>query len=1676
MVRTTLKFLIHPVLCCFLAISAQGQCPEVFDFYGLPETEPYWYSCNGTNYTLSLQSPDNWGPYNVDWGDGSPESSGNSWNSPSIISHLYTATVDTFVVVVTEINSGCQIQGVMVMEEATSASIQIPVGGLTQACAPQTLEFINSSTNVSETTVFTWDFGDGSPPLTFDYTNLGETVAHLYEPQTVDCETEVSLSAENYCNTIQGGPSEATFNPIRIWDVDEAAITPTATVLCYPDTVVSFTNTTQRNCLFQGNIAQRYEWWNFGDYWGNGYDSIVDWTPWPPTFPYTIAYPGIGTYSLMMLDSNFCGIDTATISITIIPPPSAGLTVSTDTVCVGDPITFFNQHSGGDQFSWNFGDGIGWLPTGGGNITYVYNNPGTYLVQTTVSVASSGGSCADTASVEVTVLPAPNAIISADNFDGCDELIVNFGDNSTGNAVSWLWNFGNGNTYNGNTPPPQEYLSPGTYVVTLEIENLQGCSDTDQETVQIYASPEVDILAQNVCQGSESQFTDMSTFDPGDPIISWNWNFGDGNTSTNQNPIHTYLGTGNFFVTLAVQTPQCSAQGTFPISVEPAPIPNFTLDPSIGCSPLTVEFTNNTFGAASYSWNFGDGTGSTDENPIHTYINPGQSDSVYTVILTALTAFGCGRKDSLVVTVEPGAIASFTDNSNPPGCSPFEAEFQNNSIGAISYFWDFGDGATSTDVNPSHLYTNNTAFLQTYNVELIAFAANGCNDTTYSNIIVYPQPNATFDVFPNSGCSPLTVNFPFIQGIASFQWDFGDGTTSNAPVPVHIYENTGDLTETYTITLIGTSPFGCVDTAYSNVEVDPQPTAQFTASILSGCSPLEVDFANLSSSASDYEWDYGDGQNSTNADLNHSHVFSNTTGFIQTYTVTLTALSPQGCSDTFEIDITVYPQVVAAFPNPDPICSSETVQLLNNSSGATQYLWNFGNGITSTQAFPIVNYANPGNADTTYVITLDVISQYGCTASATGQIVVNAAPTAAFTTSELTGCQPLPVDITNLSQGASSYTWNYGDGFTSTTQEPFHMHEYSSFSANPAQFILSLVASNDFGCTDTASQPVTIYPQVESSIVGGAEGCSPLNVNFLSASTGATASLSWDFGDGTSASGSSVSHVFLNNTNDDILFTVTLYAENIFGCLDSSATEVLVNATPLADIEVQGTQGCYPLEVTFLNNTVGADTYEWLYGTGQTSTVSDPVHTETFYNTTNNPVTYTITMTATSDGCSDSDQVQVTVFPALEAEFEGPEDGCSPLQITFDNQSVGATSYLWDFGDGNTHTIFEPSHTYVNSGDEDITYTISLTAYSPFGCEDTYTQDITIFATPNAAFTATPAVQVFPDATITLTNNSSGGNSLTFNWDMDDGNELNTENPGNYTYNTWGTYDIDLFITNGACSDEATQTIEIIPPAPVSNFSFQGEGCAPLTVVFDNLSIYGQSYLWQFGDGGSSSVENPVYTYEQGGSYTVTLTVFGFDGTINTYQLTVEVWPTATAAFTVTPDEVSVPGQPIQTINLSQDATGYFWDFGDGGTSTETEPEHYYQSSGLYTITLIAFSELGCPDTFMVVDAVNAIEDGFIEFPNAFTPADGGPYGGEYESTQLNNDVFFPLHRGVEEYLFQIFNKWGELLFETDQVGIGWDGYYLGNLCRQDVYVWKARVRFSSGREEEFAGDVTLLR
>jgi gliding motility-associated-like protein len=371
---------------------------------------------------------------------------------------------------------------------------------------------------------------------------------------------------------------------------------------------------------------------------------------------------------------------------------------------------------------------------------------------------------------------------------------------------------------------------------------------------------------------------------------------------------------------------------------------------------------------------------------------------------------------------------------------------------------------------------------------------------------------------------------------------------------------------------------------------------------------------------------------------------------------------------------------------------------------------------------------------------------------------------------------------------------------------------------------------------------------------------------------------------------------------------------------------------------------------------------------------------------------------------------------------------------------------------------------------------VSLTATNIYGCEVTTDLWVIVQPFPIAAFSVTPLVQTWPSNVVNLEENSIGTN-LGYHWTLEDGSEYYVPNPGNHVFPTWGTYNIELIVNEGLCTDTTAQSITIIPPAPVALFEGNGEGCVPLTVTLNNLSQYADSYEWFFSDGGYTTSDNPVYTFYQAGIFGATLVVHGFDGTNDTLELSnlFIAHANAVASFTVNPNQVVIPDQPVLCQNVSDNATIFEWSFGDGFSSNEVSPKHFYDTEGVFSIQLIANNEFNCPDTLTLVDVVFAYGDGYLEYPNAFTPNSSGPTDGYYDPYGYTNDIFCPLHKGVVLYELQIFNKWGEQIFETNDIHRGWDGYYRGVLSKEDVYAWKVAVTFSNGTSKIMTGDLTLL-
>jgi hypothetical protein len=254
------------------------------------------------------------------------------------------------------------------------------------------------------------------------------------------------------------------------------------------------------------------------------------------------------------------------------------------------------------------------------------------------------------------------------------------------------------------------------------------------------------------------------------------------------------------------------------------------------------------------------------------------------------------------------------------------------------------------------------------------------------------------------------------------------------------------------------------------------------------------------------------------------------------------------------------------------------------------------------------------------------------------------------------------------------------------------------------------------------------------------------------------------------------------------------------------------------------------------------------------------------------------------------------------------------------------------------------------------------------------------------------------------------------------------------------------------------------------------EGCAPLKVIFRNKVTEYDSCLWTFGDGGSSGNRVTEWIYDVEGEYRVVLKIFGPDGLISAGSSVIYVFPKPSASFEIYPDKAVIPDDEVRFQNYSASAVRYFWSFGDGNSSEQFEPLHRYEKYGNYDVSLKVYSEKGCSDSLVVLNAFSGSAY-YIEFPNAFLPNMNGPSGGVYSSkSDESAQVFHPSFSGVSEYHLKIFSKLGVLIFETNDINVGWDGYFKGQLSNSGVYIWKVRGNFSNGEPFTKMGDVTLLR
>jgi PKD repeat protein len=841
----------------------------------------------------------------------------------------------------------------------------------------------------------------------------------------------------------------------------------------------------------------------------------------------------------------------------------------------------------------------------------------------------------------------PVADFEATPTSGIAPVTVQFTDRSTGDPTQWLWNFGDGTT----SPlrnPSHTYKNPGAYTVTLTVFNACGRSDPEVK---------LNFISVSGIPPTTPPTTKPTTIPTTCPTIC---------PTTKPTTIPTTCPT--ICPTTKPTTKPTTCPTTCPTicpttcpTLCPVPVAGFTANTTQGTAPAAIRFTDQSTGnPTAWLWDFGDGTTSTERNPIHTYRNEG----TYTVTLTVMNS--CGVSDpaikinfisvsGIIPTTPPTTVPTTTPSTTPttppttvpttcptpcPNCSitcpptcpiivvnfiadktlgpaPFTVQFHDQSTGNPTvWLWDFGDGSTSTEQNPVHVYQ----VPGVYSVSLIVGSSCGGGLGRRENYIFCTQaayPDVDFCANVTYGPAPLAVQFYDLStgNPTTWLWDFGDNTTSTLKNPYHIYQNPGNYYVTLTVTNTHGSDTERRGPVTVNIGCSPIVTAQFQADIIQGSAPITIQFSDRSNGyPTQWFWDFGDGTTSILPNPVHAY---QTPG---TYSVSLSVFNAcGGDQERKENYIIVQPGLPVSAPVADfqvNITSGFvplTVQFSDRSSGnPTAWLWDFGDGSTSTEQNPTHTYRVPGF----YTILLTSANIYGSDMERKENYLCarplspGSPPVAAYQANISAGTAPLTVQFSDHSSGdPSSWLWNFGDGTTSIEKNPWHTFTSSG------NYTVILTVSNPFGSDSVqglqyirVDLPSPGFVPVVDFSMNRTSGIAPLAVQFNDVSSANPESWLWDFGDNSTSIEKDPIHVYITPGT----YTITLTVTNAMGTGSKSRTGLItVTGIPplIVDFKGEPLRGYEPLLVRFTDlSSDSPTTWLWSFGDGTTSTEQNPSH------------------------------------------------------------------------------------------------------------------------------------------------------------------------------------------------------------------------------------------------------------------------------------------------------------------------------------------------------------------------------------------------------------------------------------------------------------------------------------
>lgn len=1034
------------------------------------------------------------------------------------------------------------------------------------------------------------------------------------------------------------------------------------------------------------------------------------------------------TYTVTVTSNGSCGAATSTttadVTVGIDPPPVPGVaSIAPAQVCSGDNTNLsLVGYTGTIQWQSAPAPGGPWTDIAGAttaNYTYGPVTADTYF-QAVVSNACIGVN-SNTVSALLIIPPTPNFTST----QACANVATQFTDQTPlpGTITGWQWDYGDATAFGSTQNPSHQYPAAGTYNATLTVTFNTGCTNTVTLPVNVMPMPTADFSFALACADANTAMTDLSTVAAPSVVNQWAWDIlNNGSVEYNsQNPSHSFGTGGTYTVGLTVTT-DAGCTGSVALPVDAAPLPVADLSATTVCigaiTSLTDQSTVASGNVTGWSWDFGDGNFAATQNPTNTYAAAG----IYNVTLTVTTDNGCigTVTEQAFVTDLPTPDFTFTQ-----GCDGVPTPFTDMSTdvaGVAAWSWDFDGQGVSAAQNPQFAFAADG----TYNVTLTVTSVGGCVDAVTYPVIVYPNPTAAFtatSVCANQQVADLTdlstVNAP--SNIVGWGWDVGaDGT------PEYMTQNathTFPVGNIYQVALGVVTESGCTDVVVIPVVAHPEPVADFTGT--SVCLGFNSDFTDLSTvvTGAVVQWDWTLGPLVSNQQ-NPSVVFPTSGNQV----VTLDVTTDQGCTATVTNNVQVYVLPTASFTFQN-VCL-DVAAVFNSTStipnGAiTQYDWDFGNSNTFSGQVPAGQlYPAAGNFD----VTLDVVSNNGCTDTETQSITIHPIPVADFTFDEV--CRPFATTFADQSTVTNGNTiaqwdWDFGDFLTDVVQDP--QHTYSTYGG----YSVSLEVTSNNGCSDAVTLgPVIVHADPVAEFAPDLANCLYDTTQFVSLATVENGPLdeidtwNWSFGDGSFSVATDTAHHYTVPG----IYAVNLAVETTFGCQDTVTHNVEIFPLPVPDLAADTTRGCQPFLAEFNDLSTIAPPYsiigwEWTFG-DSSSVVTAQYPTHMYNDRGMDPMSfgvYDVSLTVTSaNGCvSDTTFIDyMYAYPKPEAMFTVDRelvDILDPRVKFTDHSSPNVTQWFWIFGDGVTGSDQHPTHIYPDT----LEYNITEIVETDYGCLDT---------------------------------------------------------------------------------------------------------------------------------------------------------------------------------------------------------------------------------------------------------------------------------------------------------------------------------------------------------------------